>query len=791
TNAQAEFNHRMDLSERNIFEMKVYFPSSNDYTGSLSNTVAIKLQNSLLGGNAWMTQAEIIKTVTNYDQWVTLTFDYSPWSTTEDYDKIVVQFGGEGHWAPGQFYFDDLELLPLTPPFTYNDFDTAQNVPFEGWPNMPAIIANPASGGINTSPNVAEWVRSTEQWAHIYAPLEGPVNFSTGSNFQLKIYSPVTCNVLFKLENQGNPGIFIEKLMPIQVAGEWTLLNFDFSGAPSDTYDKIVIFIDFTSFNDNTFYIDDIKGPDYDGPKPILALDVQDNFEDDGWSTIDYWVFQDPNMDTLYPSVDPFNSSNHLADYARSGSFEWTNTQTILNHRLDLSERNKFEIDVYFPSSNNYSGPLTPTAALKLQNSLLGGNAWMTQTEIKHTITEFDTWVTVLFDFSAIADSINYDQLVVQLGGEGHWVPAQFYFDNFYLKHVPYVSVMAPNGGEQIDQGSSFEIEWDYNYWEGDIKIELMKGQGTPQLIAYNLPASDSSFTWNVMPGQEPGDDYRVIITSLDNDFPTDTSDAYFSIMEVTSVQAGFSADPTILLAGESTTFTDLSTGSPDTWIWTFEGGTPDTYNGPQPPDIVYENAGVFDVKLTVFNLGDVDSLIMEDFIQVGIAPVADFEAGQTQIYAGETVDFTSLSQGEDLDFEWFFEGGTPETSTEENPQDIKYETAGLYDVRLIVSNTFGSDTLTREEYIDAQPVGIDEINPAAFAIYPNPAASFINIEFENMGTYELQITSLSGARLEKVMVNDVSATLNISHLEQGIYLIRAIRTESGESFVRKIVVSR
>ena len=29
----------------------------------------------------------------------------------EDYDQVVIQFGGEGHFVPGLFYFDDLVLL--------------------------------------------------------------------------------------------------------------------------------------------------------------------------------------------------------------------------------------------------------------------------------------------------------------------------------------------------------------------------------------------------------------------------------------------------------------------------------------------------------------------------------------------------------------------------------------------------------------------------------------------------------------------------------------------------------
>jgi len=88
---------------------------------------------------------------------------------------------------------------------------------------------------------------------------------------------------------------------------------------------------------------------------------------------------------------------------------------------------------VYFPSTNDYTGTLTPTAAIKLQNSLLGANAWTTQTEIVGTVSAFDQWLTLFYGFDMVADSVNYDQVVVQFGGEGHFVPGQFYFDDIEL----------------------------------------------------------------------------------------------------------------------------------------------------------------------------------------------------------------------------------------------------------------------------------------------------------------------------------------------------------------------
>ncbi|MCF8303396.1 MAG: Ig-like domain-containing protein [Bacteroidales bacterium] len=193
-------------------------------------------------------------------------------------------------------------------------------------------------------------------------------------------------------------------------------------------------------------------------PKPYLEADVQDNFEDDGWSTIPEWFFQDPDMGELPVVEDPTDPTNHVAEYDRSGEFEWTNAQFELEHRMDLSERNKFSISVYFPSSNDYSGDLTPTAALKLQDSQMGGNAWMTQTQVMHEVTEFDSWVDLEFDFSAVSDSTNYDKVVVQCGGEGHFFPGLFYFDDIYLmENQVQQNISLQLGYQFVSTGLSFE----------------------------------------------------------------------------------------------------------------------------------------------------------------------------------------------------------------------------------------------------------------------------------------------------------------------------------------------
>ncbi|NOX47817.1 MAG: PKD domain-containing protein [Chlorobi bacterium] len=79
---------------------------------------------------------------------------------------------------------------------------------------------------------------------------------------------------------------------------------------------------------------------------------------------------------------------------------------------------------------------------------------------------------------------------------------------------------------------------------------------------------------------------------------------------------AAFTANQTGVFEGESVQFTDLSTGIPDTYLWTFSGGSPAT-SSVQNPLVVYNLAGTYTVSLTVGNLGGTDTYTATDYINV------------------------------------------------------------------------------------------------------------------------------------------------------------------------------
>jgi PKD repeat protein len=79
-------------------------------------------------------------------------------------------------------------------------------------------------------------------------------------------------------------------------------------------------------------------------------------------------------------------------------------------------------------------------------------------------------------------------------------------------------------------------------------------------------------------------------------------------------------------------------------------------------------------------------------------APVADFIAPQT-VCLGNTVPFTDASSYTPTTWSWSFPGGTPSTSTAQNPI-ITYSTAGNYNVTLTVTNVNGTDSEVKTGYI-------------------------------------------------------------------------------------------
>ncbi|MBT8326220.1 MAG: PKD domain-containing protein, partial [Bacteroidia bacterium] len=77
----------------------------------------------------------------------------------------------------------------------------------------------------------------------------------------------------------------------------------------------------------------------------------------------------------------------------------------------------------------------------------------------------------------------------------------------------------------------------------------------------------------------------------------------------------------------------------------------------------------------------------------------AAFSSDITEVKEGNEVSFTDQSIGDPTTWTWTFEGGTPATSSEQNPT-VSYNKTGTYSVSLIASNATYTDSIFKEKLI-------------------------------------------------------------------------------------------
>lgn len=90
--------------------------------------------------------------------------------------------------------------------------------------------------------------------------------------------------------------------------------------------------------------------------------------------------------------------------------------------------------------------------------------------------------------------------------------------------------------------------------------------------------------------------------------------------------------------------------------------------------------------------------------------PIAEFGSDKIIINYGTSVNFIDYSGGLPTNWNWTFNGGNPSTSNLQNPVVI-YPSAGYYTVKLRISNSFGSDSVTKTNYIKVLGPALNSFN--------------------------------------------------------------------------------
>ena len=283
------------------------------------------------------------------------------------------------------------------------------------------VASNPAVGGINTSTKVLKMVKNGGQpWGGSTMALSGPIDFSAGKIFRMKVWSPrVGANVLLKVEGGG---LNYEKTVATTVANEWEDLVFDYTNIPAGNYTTLVFIFDNGTMGDGssnfTFYMDDIRLQSQIGQTlPINFQSTITNYFLDSFGGAAASVENNPDASGI-------NTSTKVGK-AIKGNECWSGTSLPLEYPIFNFTQKVVKMKVWSPAVGK-------TVKFKFDYGLGDG----TGIEVDAVTTVNNAWEELTFDFTSQTATNPLKVAVVFFDfncGGGHVPGSIYYFDDITL----------------------------------------------------------------------------------------------------------------------------------------------------------------------------------------------------------------------------------------------------------------------------------------------------------------------------------------------------------------------
>ncbi|MDP4188963.1 MAG: PKD domain-containing protein [Bacteroidota bacterium] len=250
-------------------------------------------------------------------------------------------------------------------------------------------------------------------------------------------------------------------------------------------------------------------------------------------------------------------------------------------------------------------------------------------------------------------------------------------------------------------------------------------------------------------------------------------------------LEAKFDANKQEIVAGDTITFSDISTGDPSSWKWTFEGGNPSTSNL-TTPKVIYNTPGSYKVILSIGKKGDTTSLLKDAFIVVDYDKVkAGFNCSSTTVNQGNQITFTDQSTGIPTKWLWkFYIKNTTDTltSTEKNPI-ITFDNPGIYSVSLKVTNPKSSDEILKQDLLTI--IDVTSVDANFSSVYQSTyEGGSINFTDKSLGTVTNWNWTFEGGN----PATSTAQNPTVTYATAGRYTVKLIASNSAKSSTKEII---
>ncbi len=202
-----------------------------------------------------------------------------------------------------------------------------------------------------------------------------------------------------------------------------------------------------------------------------------------------------------------------------------------------------------------------------------------------------------------------------------------------------------------------------------------------------------SSFTGNTPPPvcfNTPGTYTVKLIAS--NAWGSDTAISTVIVTDCPGPVARSEHD-TVVCIETPVVFTDRSTNDPTEWEWSFQGGTPSTAATKIAGPITYSAPGIYPVQQIARNANGADTA----YTQIRVMPCDPPTAMLTDrdLCQGDCIDLVDQSTNGPTAWLWTLTGPMQQNYTVKDPGQLCFTIAGTYELKLVVTNEYGSDSTT------------------------------------------------------------------------------------------------
>lgn len=305
---------------------------------------------------------------------------------------------------------------------------------------------------------------------------------------------------------------------------------------------------------------------------------------------------------------------------------------------------------------------------------------------------------------------------------EDDMVAARWLYPNGSAPPPPGQLPAAPSSLTVSVSGSNADLAWSDNANnETSQSVYLALGSGAFSKIGDLAANAESARISSLGTGTYRA--YLVANNSAGSSAPSNS--VTFSVAG--APVAAFTVSPGSGTAGVTTfTFTDQSSGSVTSRLWSFGDGEMSTAAAPSH---LYALSGLYTVTLTVSGAGGSSSTTRS--VTVSGSLNALFGWSPSNPTTSDTIEFTDQSGGAPTGWSWAFGDGT--TSSAQNPLK-NYAAPGTYNVTLTVSRNGGSASTTRALVVSGSTPGTQAVT-AAFAVSSSITTPGVSLTFTDQST--------------------------------------------------------